>query len=279
MSEHHEPGPSLQGGIDELVKSASEGDRAALEAVIRAVSNDLYRLALRMTGNIADAEDATQEILIKLITRFGSYRGEASVKTWSYRIAMNHLLDRRKGRMEVLDLNYDSFGADLVDGLSDAALGDDAALAHEVKLGCTLAMLMCLDRGERAAYVLREVFDLPNDAAAEILGIEPAAFRQRLSRARRGVEGFTHSFCGLVNADAPCHCSRRVSRAVELGRITRDNLALFGHPRSTSEEYVQEMEHLHTAASLMRSHPEYAAPEPIIQTILRSLLFTRPDSS
>lgn len=278
MSEHHENGSSLQ-GIDELVKAASDGDRAALEAVVRAVSHDLYRLSLRMTGNIADAEDATQEILIKLITRFGSYRGEASVKTWAYRIAMNHLLDRRKGRMEVLDLNYDRFGADLLDGLSDAGLGDDAALAHEVKLGCTLAMLMCLDRGERAAYILGEVFDLPTDAAAEILGIAPAAFRQRLSRARRGIEGFTHSFCGLVSVDAPCHCTRRVSRAVELGRITRDNLALLSHPRSTAEEYVQEMEHLHTAATLMRSHPEYAAPESIIQTILRSLLFTRPNSS
>ena len=63
----------------ELVQAAGNGNRGALETVVRFVSNDVYRLALRMTGNVPDAEDATQEILIKVITRLGSYRGDAAV--------------------------------------------------------------------------------------------------------------------------------------------------------------------------------------------------------
>jgi RNA polymerase sigma factor (sigma-70 family) len=263
--------------INELVRSAGEGNHAALEAVVRAVSNDVYRLALRMTGNVADAEDATQEVLIKVITRLGSYRAESSLKTWAYQVAMNHLLDRRKSRVEELALDFDAFATDLLDGLSADASGYENALSQEVKLGCTLAMLNCLSRDDRAAYILGEVFDLAEEVAAQVLEISPVAFRQRLSRARRGVEGFTQSYCGLVDSAAPCHCNRRVARAIKLGRLTRENLGLVNHPR-TADSYVQEMERLHSAAELMRSHPSYAAPEALLQTILGSLLFTRSDA-
>lgn len=276
MTEAHDN--TLAGrNINELVRSAGEGNHAALEAVVRAVSNDVYRLALRMTGNIADAEDATQEVLIKVITRLGSYRGESSLKTWAYKVAMNHLLDRRKSRVEELTLDFEAFATDLLDGLAADASGYETALSQEVKLGCTLAMLTCLNRGDRAAYILAEVFDLEEEVAAQLLDIQPAAFRQRLSRARRGIEGFTQSYCGLVNTAAPCHCNRRVARAVELGRLTRENLTLADHPR-TADSYVQEMERLHSAAELMRSHPPYAAPESLLQTILGSLLFARSDA-
>jgi RNA polymerase sigma factor (sigma-70 family) len=146
--------------INELVRSAGEGNRAALEAVVRAVSNDVYRLALRMTGNVPDAQDATQEVLIKVITRLSSYRAEASLKTWAYQVAMNHLLDRRKSRHEELAMDFEAFASDLLAGLTSEASGYEAALSQEVKLGCTLAMLTCLGREDRAAYILGEVFDL-----------------------------------------------------------------------------------------------------------------------
>jgi RNA polymerase sigma factor (sigma-70 family) len=252
------------------VAAAREGDRLALEAVVRAVSNDVYRLALRMTAGVADAEDATQEILIKIITRLSTFRGDASPRTWAYRIAVNHLLDRRKSRVESFELSWEMFAEDLLNGLADPEEAHDSALADEVKLGCTLAMLTCLDRTDRLAYILGEVFDFPGDTAAQLLEISHESYRQRLSRARRRVEGFTESYCGLVNAEALCHCSRRVTRAVELGRVARDNLALSKHPRETATRYVREMEQLHATAALMRSHPEYAAPERVIQAILNS---------
>jgi RNA polymerase sigma factor (sigma-70 family) len=245
------------------VEAARSGDERALEQVVRAVQDDVFKLALRMTACPEDARDACQEILIKVITRLDSFRGESSLRTWAYRIAVRHLLDRKKSRVEALALSFERFGTDLLDGLG-AAESADPSLVEEVKLGCTLAMLTCLDREHRLAYVLGEIFDLSRAEAAELCGVGEAAYRQRLSRANRTLESFTRSFCGLVDAGAPCRCDKRVARALELGRIERDKprLALASVERET-----RAMESLHDAGALMRSHPDYTAPESLLQKI------------
>jgi RNA polymerase sigma factor (sigma-70 family) len=248
-------------GIEGLARRARDGDREALEALIGRIADGIYGISLRMTANVQDAEDATQEILLKIASRLGSFRGESSVSTWSYRVAVNHLLERKGSRVEALSLDFEKFGADLLDGLRPMPEQAEPALAEEVKLGCTLAMLTCLDRQHRVAYVLGEVFDLPARSAAEVTQVDAGVHRQRLSRARRQVEAFTESYCSLVNPDAPCACDRRVARAQELGRIKRDELTLAAHRRRELETPVREMEQLHAAAAVMRSHPRYRAPE------------------
>ncbi|HEX6692012.1 MAG TPA: RNA polymerase sigma factor [Burkholderiales bacterium] len=255
----------------ELLRQARAGDRAALEELIGGLADGVYRIALRMTASVPDAEDATQEILQKVADRLASFRGEASLPTWTYRIAVNHLLDRKRSQVEELALDFERFGADLLDGLA-VAPDSEPVLAEEVKLGCTLAMLTCLDREHRVAYVLGEVFDLPGQAAADVAQVESATYRQRLSRARRQVEAFTESYCGLVNRDAPCACDRRVSRAKDLGRIGGDRLPLSAHPRRELEAAVREMEGLHAAAALLRSHPHYRAPEQAVALLREALL-------
>ena len=115
-----------------LVERARRGDAEALDALVVALQNDIYRLALRMTAHPEDAEDATQEVLIKVVTRLDSFRGEASVKTWAYRIAVRHVLDRQKSRVEALALDFERFGADLLDGLA-AEPAPDPILVEEVK--------------------------------------------------------------------------------------------------------------------------------------------------
>jgi RNA polymerase sigma factor (sigma-70 family) len=249
------------------VDAARAGDRLALERVVRAVQDDVYKLALRMTGSPDDAQDACQEILIKVVTRLDSFRGDSSVRTWAYRIAVRHLLDRRKSRVEALALSFEQFGADLLDGLG-APEEADPVMVEEVKLGCTLAMLTCLDREHRLAYVLGDVFDLPHAVAADLSAIAEDAYRQRLSRARRALERFTEAFCGLVNEEAPCKCDKRVARAEELGRIQRGRPQL---AQTTTREAVREMESLYDAARLMRSHPDYAAPASIVEGVRAAL--------
>lgn len=106
--------------LEGLVSRAKSGDAEALDGLVRALQHDIYRVALRMTACPQDAEDITQEVLIKVVTRLDSFRGEASVRTWAYRITVRHVLDRRKSRVEALNLNFDAFGADLLDGLAAA---------------------------------------------------------------------------------------------------------------------------------------------------------------
>jgi RNA polymerase sigma factor (sigma-70 family) len=250
-----------------LAAAAGEGDSAALERVVGAVRDDVYRLALRMLWQPEDAEDATQEALIRIMTRIGSYRGEAAFRTWSYRVAVNHILNWRKSRAEQQNLTFRRFGEDLHEGLEvpDPRTPDAALLAEEVKLGCTLGMLLCLDRDHRLAYVLSDVFDLPSADAAFICGDTAAAFRKRASRARAQLRAFVSSHCGLVNRTALCRCDRRVATAVRIGRVRPDALQFAGH--ISPDAAVGEMERLHDLASLMRSHPEYQAPTAVIEAV------------
>src|SRR5689334_24847844 len=128
------------GPLSQWASQAVAGDRAALERLLRAIQPRLYGLALRMLWHPQDAEDATQEILIRIVTRLGSFRGESGFLTWAHRVGVNVLLNMRQGRMEAAGLTFEAFAEDLDAGLSDQPVpGETAAeralLLEEVKIG------------------------------------------------------------------------------------------------------------------------------------------------
>lgn len=246
------------------VARAKAGDRNALESVVRAVQQDVYGVALRFLWHPQDAEDATQEILIRVITGLGGFRGDSGFRTWVYRVACNRLLTLRKQRMEQRSISFEEFGEDLAQGLSDSLSVeydlDEALLLEEVKIGCTLFMLMCLDRNHRLAYILGEIVELDHHEAAEVLEITPAAFRKRLSRARASITSFMTSRCGLANSANECRCRRRIAAAVDLGRVDPANL-LFASSLDQAKRFpqvlvkIRQLEETRRAAALYRSHP------------------------
>lgn len=259
-----------------VVMRAVGGDAAALEEVVRRVQDPVYRLALRMSGRPADAEDAAQEILIRVVTRLASFRAESSLVTWAYRVATNYLLNERRRPHGRREFTFATLGEELADGLatSDYQGPDAELLAEEVRLNCTHAMLRCLDPPDRLAYVLGDVFGLPGDEAGWVLGVTPAAYRKRLERARRRIRGFMSARCGLVNQDAACRCARRVEAATARGYIDPQRPALATHPTSADlADGARQMHELRDAAAVLRSHPAYAAPRALTQAVL-SLLGT-----
>jgi RNA polymerase sigma factor (sigma-70 family) len=257
----------------DLVRRARDGDRSALERLLVTVQDDVHRLALRMTGCPDDALDATQEILIRVMTRLSTFRGDAAFGTWVHRVAVNHLLDRQRSAVERLELTFSRFADELVDGLAPVApnAGPELdVLAREVKHGCTLALLTCLDRPLRVAYVLGEVFEVSSAEGAWICDTTETAYRKRLSRARALVRDFVADHCGLVApATARCHCRKRVPAALTLGRVRTDT----GRDvtPATVEAAVLEIESLYDAAGLIRSVPDTTAPDEVAVGI-RSLL-------
>jgi RNA polymerase sigma factor (sigma-70 family) len=271
---------STEAGEADLVARAVNGDKAALEKVIRLLQDPLYRLALRMVWRPADADDATQEILIRVVTRLASWRAEAKLLTWAYRIAVNYLLNlRRQTPQEAQQVSLDEFRDGLADGLAaaDYAGPEATLLAEEVRLSCTQAMLQCLERGERIAFVLSDIFELSSTDAAWILETTPAAYRKRLERARHRIRAFMESTCGLVNPQAFCRCARRVPKAVAVGRVDPRRPVFTAHPVSPSGRGVAEaaaqLHRLHDAAAVLRAHPDYAAPQSkvaAIATLLQS---------
>jgi hypothetical protein len=141
-------------------------------------------------------------------------------------------------------------------------------------------MLLCLDRDDRLAYILGDVFGVTSQEAAEIVGISPVAFRKRLSRARARLHGFMERKCGLVNSANPCRCAHRVTHAVQAGRVDPNQLLFATHPvrlepNEAAHEVVHEMDQLHSAAELLRGHPDYAAPGKAAE-VIRGLLDRSP---
>jgi RNA polymerase sigma factor (sigma-70 family) len=261
------------GSEAELVARAIDGDPAALEEVVNLIQDPVYRLALRMVWRPADAEDATQEILIRVLTRLVSWKGEASLVTWAYRIGINYLLNlRRKTPLEQMAITFDKFGEDLADGLAtrDYAGPDAELLAEEVRLSCTQALLQCLDRPERVTYLLGEVFGLRSDQAAWILDATPAAYRKRLERARKRIRAVMSAKCGLVNQAAACRCSRRIEVTIAAGRIDRQHPVLATHPATSGavKDAARQMSDLFDAAAVLRSHPDYSAPRARSEAVL-----------
>jgi RNA polymerase sigma factor (sigma-70 family) len=225
-----------------------------------------------------DARDATQEILIRIVTRLSTFRGASAFSTWAYRVAANYLLTARKSRLEERSYTFERFGRELEQGLSDAAAppasGEMALLLEEVKVGCTLAMLTCLDRPHRLAYVLGEILEMDGDEAARVLGIGAAAYRKRLCRAREAVVAFTRAKCGLVNPERPCRCRRRLWEAVRAGRVTPGHL-MFASDAERARQFprvlaeIRRLEGVRRAAALFRSHPDFTAPADLAARIRR----------
>ncbi len=262
---------------EDLVQAARAGNRLALEELISRVQTPLYNLALRMLWLPADAEDATQDILIKIITNLAEFRAESRFRTWTWRIALNHLLTLRKRAAEQRVITFTDFAIDLEQGLSDAAFAvpgalDERLLVEEAKVGCMQAMLLCLSREERAVYVLGEVIGVVDREGAEIFEISAAAYRKRLSRARDAIRSFMHSHCGLANPDNPCHCRRRVRHAMDTKRLDPDKLLFARNGEDPAVlAGIAQMDALQRAAELFRTHPIQPAPETIVRTI-RALL-------
>jgi RNA polymerase sigma factor (sigma-70 family) len=142
---------------------------------------------VRVLGHRDDAADATQEVLLKVVTHLGSFRAESAFATWVWRVAHNHLMTARtrsaqaphvslEGLAERLGLGVE-LAAHLAQSQAAPALltPEDKLEARQMALACTQTMLMTLDREQRLIYVLDTVFDLPSKEAAAVVGITPDA--------------------------------------------------------------------------------------------------------
>ncbi len=206
-----------------LVEQATAGDKKSLEALVAGVQDMVFNLSLRMLGAFADAEDATQDILLKMITHLSSFRGDSAFPTWVFRIAVNHLKNYKKHMFARIPLSFEYYGEDIENAnLRDVPdLTKDVEkdlLAEELKMSCTNVMLQCLDVESRCIFILGTMFRLDSRIAGEILEITPQAYRQRLSRTRKKMADFLGSYCGEYGSGR-CKCKERVNYAIQSHRI------------------------------------------------------------
>jgi RNA polymerase sigma factor (sigma-70 family) len=254
-----------------LIENAVNGDKQSLERIIRFLQSDIYNLAVRFLWSPQDAQDATQEILIKIITHLSTFKGQSSLKTWSYRIATNYLINAKKSMAEYNSYSLDDFSLYIKSGLDQTEYNqpDKDLLALEVKLSCSTGLLLCLTREQRIAYLLGEVFEVDSSEGAFITETTAANFRKRLSLAREKIRSFMQGHCGLVNPNNPCCCNKRIVNGLESKRINPNQLN-FADKFSDKDVMVQ-VEELISVATLYKTHPKYDTPTKIVNDIKQLL--------
>ena len=268
-----------------LAAKAAGGDRDALERLVRRHQAWLYNIAVRMVCDRNDAEDVTQEVLLKVVTKLSTFEGHSGFRTWLYRIASNHVLNMRRRTMEREgETGFGALGqriASLPDhDLPDpkAVDGETAAIVNETRIRCTTGMLLCLDRRQRLAFVLGDSLGVDHAVGAAVMEISPDNFRQLLSRARRDLFEFMQGHCGLVNEANPCRCAKKTRAMIDGGQVDPKNLRFVPGVLNSVERAAPaaaiELKLLDERyAEIFRTHPLNDSPDQA--TWLRGLLAER----
>ena len=167
----------MNGRLDDaiLVRAAKDGDVDAFEELVRRYQTPIYRVALRMLGSRADAQDAVQETFVRAWRAMPHFRQDSAISTWLYRIVTRRCLDRIAARRTTDTL-----------GEIELEAGPDPAQAAErrERLRAVTRAIASLPPEQRAALVLREFEGLSYQEVAQILGTSLPAVKGRIHRAR-----------------------------------------------------------------------------------------------
>jgi len=263
--------------LENLVELAKEGDKKALNDLLMKIKDRILGLALRMLGDPADGEDATQEILIKIVTHLSEFRQESAFSTWVYRIASNHLLSIRKRQAELACANFDDFAEGIDKGLASKwhrSIPEPILKmwVKEMQISCTQGMLLCLDRDHRLAYILGEIFEVSGEQGGAILDITPAAFRKRLSRSRNRLYDFMEKHCSLINPANPCTCEKIIIKNAPEDPSQAPKRIFTNYPCRGRQDpdlinRLKERDMLSRMAVVFKNHPEYEAPDFLVKNL------------
>ena len=254
--------------LQALVDQATAGDKKALETLVTGVQDMVFNLSLRMLGTFADAEDATQDILLKVITHLSSFRGDSLFTTWVFSIAVNYLKSYRKHMFAGCPLSFEYYGDDIenrkMQNVPDLTQNvETELLAEELKMSCTNVMLQCLDVESRCIFILGTMFKLDSRIAGDILAMTPEAYRQRLSRIRKKMADFLGQYCGEYGG-GKCKCKDRVNYAIQNHRINPlrlDYIAATEIPIETITDVKNAMDEIDDLSQDFSFCKPYQSPE------------------
>jgi len=267
-----------------LVKLSIEGDKTALQNLILRHQVFVYNLALKMTRNVEEAEDLTQEVFVKAITALSKFEGRSKFRTWLYRITVNHFLNAKKKKAELKVMDFDSYfnSIDMIPS-SKLTVEEETDLSEtieEIRINCTAGMLLCLDKEQRLIYILGEMFNIDHHLGSEIMGISAGNFRIRLMRAREDIYNWMNKKCGLVNKNNPCRCAKKTKGFIKAGIVnpadlkfnTRYKQKIFELSTQIALDITDSFEDLNK--KIFQSHPfqEPLTPNRIMEEILSNKL-------
>lgn len=263
---------------NKLVSNALNGDRNDLDTLVARHHPWIYNIAFRMVLKKEDAEDITQEIIIKMMTKLSTFNDEkAAFTTWLYRIIVNHVINMKTRSWEVsikgLEEYYGCLNA-MPDEEPDNT-PEMQLMITDLMIGCLEGVFLCLDRRQRIVFILVIAFNVSDTQGSEIMEISKANFRKILSRARSKLYNYMNSNCGIINEQSPCKCRNKVMGFVKSGAFSPDKpkFAQEGGPalKDVVKTAIQFNESIYSQfIEIYRKHPFYTPPD--ITQWLRELL-------
>ena len=265
----------------ELLDQALQGNKEALNALMANHSEFIYNISIKMVGSIEDAEDITQDILIKIITNLSSYDvSKAQFRTWIYRITINHILNLKKSSLETRITSFESF-FDTIDQIADEDIPASESdyfdpLSEELKIKCMSGMLMCLPREDRLLYVMGDLFNMNHTTGSEVFGLSKDGYRKRLSRVRNDLKQWMNNRCGLINKENPCRCRKKTKGFIKRGIVNPQDLIwdkgfqnkIHAYAEKNIHETLIEVDKVYTR--LYQDHPfkEQKKSDRMLETII-----------
>ena len=164
----------------ELARRCENGDGQAFEELYRRHAGRLYNLVYRMAGSAPEADDLLQEVFLHVHRKLSSFRGDSSLGTWLYRLAMNHCLDYLRGREAKMGRATDSLDAE---GMVEPTAPGPVVPAPISRMDLERAIAR-LPEGCRAAFLLHDVEGFDHREVGRILGVSEGTSKSQVHKAR-----------------------------------------------------------------------------------------------
>jgi RNA polymerase sigma-70 factor (ECF subfamily) len=176
-----------------LVQQCASGDEAACTRLVTDHQRMVYQLALHLLGDPQEALDLSQEVFLRVFRTLPSFRGQATLRTWIYRIVVNQASNRlrwwrRRHRAQQVPIDDHGPGERALTESRSFAMPDRVLMQHEMATRVWSA-LNELPFDQRAAVILREIDGLSYDEISSALGIAVGTVKSRLARARSVLRG------------------------------------------------------------------------------------------
>src|SRR5262245_19189401 len=189
-------------GERELIDRMQAGDASAVADLSAVYGARIHQLAFRYMKNWEDAEEVTQDVLMKVFRKIDAFRGDAALSSWIYRITFNTAMSRlRTGRAGRVAEHQRPDSVDATNAAPEAAdwstLADDHVLRREMREQL-ISALTTLPEVYRTPVVLRDIQGLSTEEASEVLRVKPQTLKSRLHRGRLILREALSQFAGGV---------------------------------------------------------------------------------
>ncbi|TMM28860.1 RNA polymerase sigma factor [Polaribacter aestuariivivens] len=226
-----------------LVKQAIDGNKESLNEIISYHQPFIYNVAWKMCHNPIDAQDLTQEVLIKVITKLGQFNFKSKFRTWLYRIVVNEFLQSKRRKSEKQFSDFDDY-EERLDQVPNPELSIEEEISYqelskEMQIQCMSGMIMCLNREQRLIFILGTSFGIDHTLGADIFGVSTQNFRIKLHRARKDLFNYMNNKCGLVNKENPCRCPKKAKALKEMGVLDEEKMLFNIKTKMKVKDFVE----------------------------------------